>query len=628
MIITKKRTRYQMLLILVAGTTFCSAQITDKFPLGKGNDRAATGEWWKKEFKGEEQWMDLEVPRDEVIGFALYTTHKNRLKLTAQFYPLLPDEPRTAVLEIEQDGVWNQVAESKIHELGWSAHFRVENWDQTKDAKYRVKYSDTINYSGLIRKDPVDKERITVASLSCNSKKDRGDRASIVKNLLYKNPDLLFFAGDQSYDHKEHTAAWLQFGRQFGELMRNRPTITITDDHDIGQPNLWGEAGKISTLRGASDGGYVLPGSYVKMVERCQTWHLPDAFDPTPIKQGIGVYYTSMTLGEISFAILEDRKWKSGPAGKIPKQGPRPDHIKNPNYNPKSIDLDGLVLLGERQHKFIHSWSQDWTGAEMKAVLSQSPFAGAVTQHGNIANRLHADMDSNGWPQTQRNKALSEIRKSWSVHLCGDQHLGVTFQNGIENWNDGPYCHSSPAIVNTIYSRYWIPKNNAAGNNRNPEDTLPFTGEYLDGFANKITMRAYANPKKDRDKGSGYSLVYFDKPNRTITFENWPVSANIEQGDKPYPGWPITVKQQDNDGRKPIGNLGKITVEGITNPVYQVVLEETKEILYTVRSQSNTFTPNVYQKGSYTINIGSNLPNGKSLTGREIGADPITISLK
>lgn len=595
--------------------------------LGEGNDTAATGEWWKNDFKGKSKWMNLMVPRDEVIGFALYTTFDHTLKLTAQFYPLLADEPRLARLEIKKDDNWVEVAQSEIHELGWSAHFRVEDWDLTKDAEYRVLHSEKASYQGIVRKDPVDKQTITVASLSCNSKKDRGDRESIVRNIRLQDPDLLFFAGDQSYDHKEHTAAWLQFGRQFGELMRNRPTVTIPDDHDIGQPNLWGEGGRVSKLKGNTDGGYALSAEYVRMVERCQTWHLPDAVDPKQIQQGIGVYFTHLTVGAVDFAILEDRKWKSGPAGKIPKQGPRPDHIRNPDYEPKSVDVEGLVLLGDRQLEFLSEWSQDWTGTEMKAVLSQTPFAGAVTNHGNIKNRLHADMDCNGWPQTGRNKALVEIRKALAPHLCGDQHLGVTFQNGIEAWNDGPWCHSSPAIVNTIYSRYWLPLNDAAGKNRNPDNVLPFTGEYLDGFENKITMRAYANPDKSNAKGSGYAMVYFNKDNRSITFESWAANADISMGDKPFKGWPVKINQWDNDGRVVVGELGKITVEDVENPVVQVVAEETGEILYTYRVVGNSFTPRVYSTGTYTIKIGKDLPDSKSIRGLKIGGEAFNIKL-
>ena len=40
--------------------------------------------------------------------------------------------------------------------------------------------------------------------------------------------------------------------------------------------------------------------------------------------------------------------------------GPRPDHINDPAYDPASIDLDGLVLLGERQLKFLEQNYFQW----------------------------------------------------------------------------------------------------------------------------------------------------------------------------------------------------------------------------------------------------------------------------
>ncbi|MBE3133517.1 MAG: hypothetical protein IMZ55_08585, partial [Acidobacteria bacterium] len=43
-----------------------------------------------------------QVPRDQVICFALYTVHNNILKLTAQLYPLQEGEPRTVRLEVQR----------------------------------------------------------------------------------------------------------------------------------------------------------------------------------------------------------------------------------------------------------------------------------------------------------------------------------------------------------------------------------------------------------------------------------------------------------------------------------------------------------------------------------------------
>ena len=95
-----------------------------------------------------------------------------------------------------------------------------------------------------------------------------------------------------------------------------------------------------------------MPVEYVKEVERAQTSHLPDPFDPTPIERGIGTYYTHLNWGRISFAIIEDRKFKTGPAGMIPKQGPRPDHIRNPEYDPKSVDVNKPVFSGSVNSSF------------------------------------------------------------------------------------------------------------------------------------------------------------------------------------------------------------------------------------------------------------------------------------
>ena len=418
------------------------------------------------------------VSKDKVICFALYTVSSNILKLTAQLYPLDENDDKTVRLEIRENGQWRQIAETQIINPGWTAPFRVENWDSSKDVEYRVAHGKSAFYTGTILKDPVDKETIIVAAFTGNSINPGhgGDilKTDIVNNIKKLKPDLLFFSGDQVYDHKRHYAAWLKFGRDFGEVIRNIPTITIPDDHDVGQGNIWGANGKKSLVRGGPDGGYIAPVEYVKEVERAQTSHLPDPYDPTPIERGIGVYYTSMTLGKISFAIIEDRKFKSGPQGLVPEQGPRPDHVTDPNYDPKMVDVPGATLLGERQLKFLREWAADWRGADMKVVLSQTLFANATHIHGKVGYRLIADLDSNGWPQTGRNKALREIRKAFAFMICGDQHLGSIIHHGIDDWNDAGYSLCVPSIAN-LYLRWWEPLDPG----RNREEGMPeYTGEF------------------------------------------------------------------------------------------------------------------------------------------------------
>lgn len=583
-------------------------------------DYLAIGKWWtRKPPKGPNPPPPMDVPRDQVIAFALYTVHNETLKLTAQLYPLREDEERTVRLEVQRDGEWTEIAKADVLYPGWSAHFRVDDWNNSQNVPYRVRHCELATFEGLIRRDPIDKPSIAVANMSCNSFRAGQTRAEIVDNLRQQDPDLLFFAGDQSYRHTEHTAAWIEFGLQFRDVIRDRPTITIPDDHDVGHPNLWGENGKRSSINGNADGGYFYPVEYVNMVQRQQTWHLPDPVDPAPIDRDITVYFTRLTLGGIDFAIIEDRKFKTGPAGKIPQQGPRPDHITDDSYDPKSIDLPGLELLGDRQLKFLRDWGQDWTGTTMKAVLSQTAFCGAVHMHGKVNDRLLADLDCNGWPQTGRKRALEEIRRAWAVHLCGDQHLSVVVKHGIDQFGDGPYGFTSPALVNTVYGRWWHPLDEKPGPNPVPDSPLPWTGDFLDGLGNHISMLAYANPPDitdEQQRADGYGLARFDKPTRKITFECWPRFSDVRNGTAAqFPGWPITVEMEQNDGRIPVGYLPTLVSEGMENPVVQLIHEPTGEILYTMRVQGTRFQPAVYSMGPHTIKAGSDRPDQMTFTG-------------
>ncbi len=588
-----------------------------------------TGEWWTaqkpKGKGGPPPAPTMDVPRDEVVCFAYYTQQGGVLKMSAQLFPLKPGEARVARvarLEVQRDGAWVEIAKAEVLYPGWDAHFREEKWDGSKDVPYRVRHGEKAMFAGLIRRDPVEKEVIVIANMSCNSSRTIGPRTEIIANLRAQDPDVLFFGGDQTYRHTEHTAGWIEFGLQFRDIIRDRPTVCIPDDHDVGHGNLWGESGKQSSIEGDADGGFRYPVAYVNQVQRQQSWHLPDSPDPAPVGRDVSVYFTRMVVAGVDFAILEDRKFKSGPAGKMPKMGPRPDHINDPAYDPKSIDLPGLQLLGERQEKFLREWSQDYSGgAEMKCVLSATAFCGAVHMHGKRDARLLADLDCNGWPQAGRNRALVEIRRAWAPHLCGDQHLAVVVKHGIEKFGDGPYSFTSPALVNTIYGRWWHPLDEKPGPNPVQNSPLPWTGDFKDGLGNPITMLAYANPEDiqdERKRADGYGLIRFDKRTRKITFECWPRFADAKQGDKTqFPGWPITVAMDANDGRKIAGWLPELVFEGALNPVVQVIEEATSDILYTVRAQGDRFQPRVYSTGKHTVKIGREKPDAQTLAGLE-----------
>jgi hypothetical protein len=277
----------------------------------------------------------------------------------------------------------------------------------------------------------------------------------------------------------------------------------------------------------------------------------------------------------------------------------------------------------------------------MKAVLSQTAFCGAVHMHGSRENRLLADLDCNGWPQTGRNKALAALRRALACHLCGDQHLSVVVKHGIDEFRDGPYAFTNPAIINSYYGRWWWPADEKAGGNPIAGSPLPWTGDYLDGLYNHITMIAYANPAfntiremrtKQRDpqamRGDGYGLVRFRKKTRETVFECWPRYCDFSQGDRAqYPGWPVTFKMEENDGRKVAGHLPELVFERHTGPVVQVIREDDGEVLYTLRIQGNRFRPHVYGKGAYTVKAGQDKPGAWSKSGLEpaAGATPISV---
>jgi hypothetical protein len=580
-------------------------------------DSLAVAEWWTKKPGVANRPPSMDVPRQDVVAFALYTHDAGVLKLTAQLYPLKPGESREARLEFQRDGEWQEAARAPVVFPGWSAHFRVTGWNGTRDTPYRVRHGEAAMFEGLVRRDPTHKNEIVVASMSCNSSRTTGPRPEIVEHLRAQNPDVLFFAGDQTYRHTEHTAGWIEFGLQFRDVMRDRPTISIPDDHDVGHPNIWGENGKLTKRQDGADGGYFYPVDYVNMVQRQQTWHLPDPVDSNPVERGITVYFTRLRVGGIDFAILEDRKFKSAPLGKIPQAGPRPDHYNQPDFNPESVDRPGLELLGERQLRFMRAWGQDWTGARMKAVLSQTAFTGAVHLHGPKRDRLLADLDCNGWPQAGRNRALEEIRRAWAPHLCGDQHLAVVVKHGISTFGDGPYAFTNPALVNTIYGRWWHPLDEKPGANPVAGSPLPWTGNYLDGLGNKITMLAYANPvniQDEKQRADGYGIARFNKETRRITFECWPRFPNTADGRREqFAGWPISFAMEENDGRAPVAWLPQLNFKGTPNPVVQVVEDATGDILYTIRVQGDRFRPRVYRNGTYTVKVGRDVPNGAEL---------------
>ena len=600
----------------------------------RGRGRASNVRFWFADWRVSGSKIEAHTERAfGPILFAQHTLSRNVLKMAAQMAPVGENEAQAVRLQIRdvQGRAWRTVGEEKIDPLARIATFRVASWDAKRDIPYRLAYvlagangaPKEHYWHGTVRRDPVAKDTLVVAAFTGNADPAFPNN-ELVEHVAVHKPDVLFFSGDNIYENVggygaqrgpletaglDYVRKWYLVGWVWGEMMRDTPSITIPDDHDVYQGNLWGQGGR-KAPKGQNSGGYTMPAEWVNVVQRTQTSHLPDPFDPTPVEQGISVYYTSMTYGRISFAILEDRKFKTGPAGVVAKTKGRSDWVDGKDFDPRVADVSGAKLLGDRQLRFLRNWAADWRGVDMKAALSQTVFANVATLHGGGAKRLVADYDSNGWPQTGRSKALHELRRGFAFMIGGDQHLATIVHHGIDTWGDAGWSFCVPSIAN-FYVRRWAPLE--PGKNRRP-GAPEYTGEFRDGFGNPITVHAAANPNGPtgkepawlHDKMPGYGIVRFNRPARTITMECWPIYADPRDPKTggQYPGWPKTINQHDNYARRAAAHLPAIEVAGLAAPVLQVIDESNGEVVYTLRVRETPFRPKVFTAGTYTVRVG------------------------
>jgi alkaline phosphatase D len=511
-----------------------------------------------------------------VLG-TLYSVNGSVLKLSAQFMPIGATDPQQATLQKRSPGtgVWTTVATVPIG-VGYVALFRVEGWQSNQPWEFQITWADgtpqQAAYSGVIRQDPRTQADIVVASMCCtiHSYRNLDSRSSgaprlpgeqflglytsanlyfpnaeLATNIARHRPDLLVALGDQFYETRPTAVdrspgpldalfRWNLWLWSFGELTRQIPTICLVDDHDMFHPNLWGWSGRPAPRGNYRYGGYLMAPQWVNAVQRMQCSHDPDAFDPTPVLQGISVYYAAFSYGGVSFALLEDRKFKNtNQFGKDPSGRPLPA--------PRQ-------LLGARQERFLAAWAKMHPG-QPKVCLTQTPYACIQTDPAGLPT---ADPDSNGSPVPARRRALKLLRSAHALILSGDQHLGTLVRQGIDTHTDGPMDFTPPA-GGTSWQRWFEPATrlpNARGRN---------TGDFTDGFGNKFRVLATVNPKishaevhriqpgandvGDRNlKREGYGIVHINKTAKSFRLECWPWDIDpTAPGAAQYAGWPVTV---------------------------------------------------------------------------------------
>ncbi|MFQ5808512.1 MAG: twin-arginine translocation pathway signal protein, partial [Armatimonadota bacterium] len=73
---------------------------------------------------------------------------------------------------------------------------------------------------------------------------------------------------------------------------------------------------------------------------------------------------------------------------------------------------------------------------------------------------------------------------------------------------------------------------------------------------------------------------------------------------KQYEGWPKTVDQLENYGRKVVAYLPTFVAPGMPSPVVQVIDQADGEVVYTIRARDSSFRPMVFRQGTYTVRFG------------------------
>lgn len=568
-----------------------------------------------------------------------YSLSAAGLRLQAQFPPLGEDDAAEAVLEVKRGARWREAARAPIEPVSSTALFAVDDWDPDRAADYRVRYrflGEDSFWSGVVRREPDGEEPWKLGLFSC----DYGTLfplKELVAELRERDPAMLFFAGDQFYEwfggflfvrsppwkaRLDYLRKWYLFGWTFRDLLKDRPSIIITDDHDVFQGNIWGQEGRpIPGYDPATGdrfkvpfhkGGYAMPPDWVNLSQRAQSGHLPPPYDPAPIEQGIGVVFTGFEYGGVSFAVLEDRKFKTGPASEEARRGE-------------------AELLGERQLAFLEDWAQDWDGARLKTVLSQTIFAQPMTHGSPTLRRTRAVRDNNAWPEAGRDAAVRAIRKAGAFSLHGDQHLAVAMRHGLDDWEDAGVAFMGPATVAGFPRAFWPEDAMRQSAAQAPaRSTTPYAGRYLDDFGHRITVDAVANPLKPErwggeypnnhpqdptgialDKASGYGIIDFRPAERTVTLHCYPLPypgtdpARLENGE--FQGWPLTYHASANDGRKPTGHLPELRFER-PEPVVGVYEADSGTLVYARRIDGATFTPPVFAPGRYKVRVGTERP--------------------
>jgi hypothetical protein len=562
--------------------------------------------------------------------------------MTAQLPPLSKQNRHQVKLEVRKKGEkeWKPAGRSAIQTPGYTAAFHIEDWNSKAEWKYRLSYSLQEEskrswYQGTIPKEPTD--NLVLAGLQNQTPLPEsigeefnfsGDNLwfpyqTLINNLEHHQPHLLVYAGNQvnraypvQWDRDQPRQAYLDYLYRWylfcwanQELSRNKPSLILPAPQDFYQDSLWGgTALKQQKDFQAARGGYKMPPPFVNMVQRTQSGHLPPPYDPSPNKQGIPALYTDLIYGNIGFAFVEARKFKTPPE------------------NQPNVDYTLPALYGERQEQFLREWAKDWSQTDMKVVLSQealsclyserpssllkgksNPSAVFPNDRDGLKLQKAQNRNTNGWPAAGRKKALQEIRKAHALVITGGNNPAHLIQHGIQTWGDASYAFGLLQAT-PRHNRGWYLSDSTHQHRMSP---LSYSGNFRDGFNNLISIKALTNPFQENRtgqknlNGTGFGTVRFDRSERRATLAVWPISDNPAYAG-PYPGWPVSIQMEENYHKPEDKLLPQILTKGLTKkPVFMVYPADQEELIYAKRANDSIFQPRVFGDQPYNLIVGA-----------------------
>lgn len=240
--------------------------------------------------------------------------------------------------------------------------------------------------------------------------------------------------------------------------------------------------------------------------------------------------------GGVSFAILENRKFQTGPLSMSPDR--------------RKLGR-GAHLLGEEQERFVKQCAttpRD-AGVRVRIALSKTMFARPSTHTGETLHRNAFIDDSGTWPRAARDRVFQWLSQEHALSVHGDQHLGMAVSYGVYAHRDARFAFTVPGTANR-YPRAWWP---GVGNGERPKKWQKVTGLFVDDAGIPLEVLAVANPgarsgetdawgslrpeEIGYDRGSGYGIVSIDERVRKVTLNLYRLGVSGEQ----FQGFPVTV---------------------------------------------------------------------------------------